>query len=131
MKVLIEFVKSSEVGLFFSEGTGRLFFEFFRIMMYCKPKRDSSRPFFWLFENVVGMRHEDKKVISRFLQCNPVMIDAKDVSAQHRARYFWGNFPGMNRCVLFYNYTLLLFFISGKFIVHPIIHGSILNPLQC
>jgi len=79
------------------EGSGRLFFEFFRIMMYCKPKRDSNRPFFWLFENVVGMRHEDKKVISRFLQCNPVMIDAKDVSAQHRARYFWGNIPGMSR----------------------------------
>jgi len=25
------------------------------------------------------------------------MIDAKDVSAQHRARYFWGNIPGMSR----------------------------------
>ncbi|KAI5617036.1 dystrobrevin beta isoform 1, partial [Silurus asotus] len=30
-------------------------------------------------------------------QCNPVMIDAKEVSAAHRARYFWGNLPGMNR----------------------------------
>ncbi|TSO15204.1 DNA (cytosine-5)-methyltransferase 3A [Bagarius yarrelli] len=29
--------------------------------------------------------------------CNPVMIDAKEVSAAHRARYFWGNLPGMNR----------------------------------
>ncbi|KAB0400774.1 hypothetical protein E2I00_006022 [Balaenoptera physalus] len=28
---------------------------------------------------------------------NPVMIDAKEVSAAHRARYFWGNLPGMNR----------------------------------
>ena len=27
------------------------------------------------------------------------MIDAKDVSAAHRARYFWGNLPGMNRLV--------------------------------
>ena len=27
------------------------------------------------------------------------MIDAKDVSAAHRARYFWGNLPGMNRWV--------------------------------
>lgn len=33
------------------------------------------------------------------LQCNPVMIDAKEVSAAHRARYFWGNLPGMNRLV--------------------------------
>ena len=93
-------------SFFFAEGSGRLFFEFFRIMMYCKPKPDSARPFFWLFENVVGMRHEDKKVISRFLQCNPVMIDAKDVSAQHRARYFWGNVPGMSRYV-FLNEILL------------------------
>lgn len=31
------------------------------------------------------------------LQCNPVMIDAIEVSAAHRARYFWGNLPGMNR----------------------------------
>jgi len=27
------------------------------------------------------------------------MIDAKEVSAAHRARYFWGNLPGMNRLV--------------------------------
>lgn len=32
-----------------------------------------------------------------FWQCNPVMIDAIEVSAAHRARYFWGNLPGMNR----------------------------------
>lgn len=32
-------------------------------------------------------------------QSNPVMIDAKEVSAAHRARYFWGNLPGMNRLV--------------------------------
>lgn len=34
-----------------------------------------------------------------FPQCNPVMIDAVKVSAAHRARYFWGNLPGMNRFV--------------------------------
>ncbi|XP_023377996.1 DNA (cytosine-5)-methyltransferase 3B [Pteropus vampyrus] len=34
------------------------------------------------------------------LQCNPVMIDAIKVSAAHRARYFWGNLPGMNRPVI-------------------------------
>lgn len=37
--------------------------------------------------------------LSPFLQSNPVMIDAKEVSAAHRARYFWGNLPGMNRLV--------------------------------
>lgn len=34
---------------------------------------------------------------SHGLQCNPVMIDAIKISAAHRARYFWGNLPGMNR----------------------------------
>lgn len=37
--------------------------------------------------------------LSPFSQSNPVMIDAKEVSAAHRARYFWGNLPGMNRLV--------------------------------
>lgn len=37
--------------------------------------------------------------LSVFCQSNPVMIDAKEVSAAHRARYFWGNLPGMNRLV--------------------------------
>lgn len=37
--------------------------------------------------------------LSSILQSNPVMIDAKEVSAAHRARYFWGNLPGMNRLV--------------------------------
>ena len=79
------------------EGSGRLFFEFFRLLMYAKPQPNNSRPFFWLFENVVSMRAVDKRTISRFLQCNPVVVDAKDISPARRARYFWGNLPGMNR----------------------------------
>ncbi|XP_078376058.1 DNA (cytosine-5)-methyltransferase 3A-like isoform X2 [Oculina patagonica] len=79
------------------EGTGRLFFDFFRLLQFAKPKSELDRPFFWLFENVVGMRAEDKSTISRFLECNPVVVDAKEISPAHRARYFWGNLPGMNR----------------------------------
>ncbi|XP_046861377.1 DNA (cytosine-5)-methyltransferase 3A-like isoform X2 [Xenia sp. Carnegie-2017] len=79
------------------EGSGRLFFEFFRLLMYAKPEKADARPFFWLFENVVSMRTVDKRTISRFLQCNPVVVDAKDISPARRARYFWGNLPGMNR----------------------------------
>ena len=26
-----------------------------------------------------------------------MVVDAKEISAAHRARYFWGNVPGMNR----------------------------------
>lgn len=101
------------------DGTGKLFFEFFRILSYAKPHPEDQRPFFWLYENVVSMRVPDKKIISRFLQvllfpikcmilryysniiflfkCNPVVVDARDISPAHRARFFWGNLPGMNR----------------------------------
>ncbi|KAJ0064883.1 hypothetical protein NL108_017006, partial [Boleophthalmus pectinirostris] len=82
-------------GLF--EGTGRLFFEFYRILTLLKPREDEDRPFFWLFENVVFMSGNDKADICRFLECNPILIDAVKVSPAHRARYFWGNLPGMNR----------------------------------
>ncbi|XP_028264942.1 uncharacterized protein LOC114438071 [Parambassis ranga] len=82
-------------GLF--EGTGRLFFEFYRILTLLRPKEEDNRPFFWLFENVVFMSANDKSDICRFLECNPILIDAVKVSPAHRARYFWGNLPGMNR----------------------------------
>lgn len=52
----------------FLEGTGRLFFDFFRLLQFAQPKSELDRPFFWLFENVVGMRAEDKSTISRFLE---------------------------------------------------------------
>ncbi|XP_077580380.1 DNA (cytosine-5)-methyltransferase 3C-like [Stigmatopora nigra] len=82
-------------GLF--EGTGRLFFEFYRILSMLKPKDGDERPFFWLFENVVFMTVRDKEDICRFLECNPIIMDAVRVSPAHRARYFWGNIPGMTR----------------------------------
>ncbi|NWR65670.1 DNM3B methyltransferase, partial [Bucorvus abyssinicus] len=85
-------------GRWFSpKGTGRLFFEFYHLLNYARPKAGEERPFFWMFENVVAMRVNDKRDISRFLECNPVMIDAIKISAAHRARYFWGNLPGMDR----------------------------------
>ncbi|KAM6954169.1 DNA (cytosine-5-)-methyltransferase 3 alpha a isoform 2-T2 [Aplochiton taeniatus] len=91
----LSIVNPARKGLF--EGTGRLFFEFYRLLHEARPKPGDERPFFWLFENVVAMGVSDKRDISRFLECNPVMIDAKEVSAAHRARYFWGNLPGMGR----------------------------------
>ncbi|XP_056305275.1 DNA (cytosine-5-)-methyltransferase beta, duplicate b.3 isoform X2 [Danio aesculapii] len=88
----------SRKGLF--EGSGRLFFEYYRLLNVLKPKEDDPRPFFWLFENVVLMENRVKADISRFLECNPVLIDAVKVSPAHRARYFWGNIPGMNRPII-------------------------------
>ncbi|GAA6229485.1 uncharacterized protein LOC108873305 [Lates japonicus] len=82
------------------EGTGRLFFEYYRILQLLKPKEGDPRPFFWLFENVVFMNTHDKVNICRFLECNPVLVDAVKVSPAHRARYFWGNIPGMSRPII-------------------------------
>ncbi|KAM9856079.1 DNA (cytosine-5)-methyltransferase 3C-like [Aulostomus maculatus] len=82
------------------EGSGRLFFEFYRILQLLRPKEEDNRPFFWLFENVVFMNTHDKINICRFLECNPVLVDAVKVSPAHRARYFWGNIPGMSRPII-------------------------------
>ncbi|MEQ2184394.1 hypothetical protein GOODEAATRI_007542, partial [Goodea atripinnis] len=49
-------------------GTGRLFFEFYRLLHEARPKPGDERPFFWLFENVVAMGVSDKRDISRFLE---------------------------------------------------------------
>uniref|UniRef100_A0A3B3IHU5 DNA (cytosine-5-)-methyltransferase n=1 Tax=Oryzias latipes TaxID=8090 RepID=A0A3B3IHU5_ORYLA len=92
-------VNPNRKGLY--EGTGRLFFEFYRILNLLRPREEDNRPFFWLFENVVHMNSRDKTDICRFLECNPVLIDAIDVSPAHRARYFWGNLPGMSRRLQF------------------------------
>lgn len=51
-----------------AEGTGRLFFEFYRLLTLLKPKEGDDRPFFWLFENVVFMSANDKSDICRFLE---------------------------------------------------------------
>ncbi|XP_032810496.2 DNA (cytosine-5)-methyltransferase 3A-like [Petromyzon marinus] len=91
----LSIVNPARKGLY--EGTGRLFFEYYRLLHEARPSTTDERPFFWLFENVVAMGVSDKRDISRFLNCSPTMIDAKEVSPAHRARYFWGNLPGMNR----------------------------------
>ncbi|XP_063064322.1 uncharacterized protein LOC134456735 [Engraulis encrasicolus] len=94
----LSIVNPARKGLF--EGTGRLFFDFYRILNILRPKEDDPKPFFWLFENVSFMMHRDKTDICRFLECNPVLIDAARVSPAHRARCFWGNLPGMNRPII-------------------------------
>jgi len=34
--------------------------------------------------------------VERHLGCEPVSIDAKDFSAQHRRRFYWSNLPGIH-----------------------------------
>uniref|UniRef100_H2YJ39 DNA (cytosine-5-)-methyltransferase n=1 Tax=Ciona savignyi TaxID=51511 RepID=H2YJ39_CIOSA len=87
-------------GLLDSDGTGCLFFDFYRILRAAEPPRcecnaGKSRPFFWLFENVLSMKLLERRRISRFLQCQPVKANASTVSAAARPRLFWGNLPGL------------------------------------
>ncbi|KRY54413.1 DNA (cytosine-5)-methyltransferase 3B [Trichinella britovi] len=85
-------------GLYDPEGTGILFFEYFRILqnLLCINSK-LNRNLFWLFENVASMRDCYKTVIDRFLGRPPALYDSRFFSAQNRARYFWGNIPGMYR----------------------------------
>ena len=63
------------------EGTGRLFFEFYHLLNYARPKAGEERPFFWMFENVVAMRVNDKRDISRFLEVGIAASFGKGVGA--------------------------------------------------
>lgn len=56
------------------EGTGRLFFEFYRLLNYLRPEEEDDRPFFWMFENVVAMEVGDKRDISRFLEVSGLSV---------------------------------------------------------
>lgn len=81
-----------------TEGTGRLFFEYYRILQLLKPKEEDPRPFFWLFENVVFMNTHDKVNICRFLEVRPVQLCDGSF-------HFWS--------------PLLLFFYPSPFSSHP------------
>lgn len=69
------------LGFFLTEGTGRLFFEFYHLLNFARPKAGEERPFFWMFENVVAMRLNDKRDISRFLEVGIADSCGKGVGA--------------------------------------------------
>lgn len=64
-----------------------LFYEYVRILNEIEPR-------YFILENVNSMTEEVKKIISKELNCVPVMIDANLVSAQNRKRLFWTNISG-------------------------------------
>ncbi|KFD53847.1 hypothetical protein M513_05353 [Trichuris suis] len=99
----------SNVAVSDPEGTGILFFEYYRVLQnLLLINAKAKRNLFWLFENVASMRDCYKTVIDRFLGVRfsakrpPALYDSRFFSPQNRARYFWGNIPGMyqaNRAV--------------------------------
>lgn len=70
-------------GLNFDDERSKLFFQYLRILNECKPK-------YFLLENV-QMKYEHELVISRYLGCNPIVINSSLVSAQNRVRNYWTN----------------------------------------
>lgn len=65
-----------------------LFWEYVRILREVKPK-------YFILENVASMPKEAKKIITKELGVEPIMINAALVSAQQRKRLFWTNIPNV------------------------------------
>ena len=70
-----------------ASGTGWEFFsQYARALKEVNPK-------YFLYENNASMSDDIKKCISNTLQCEPLLIDSADFSAQKRKRYYWTNIP--------------------------------------
>jgi DNA (cytosine-5)-methyltransferase 3A len=69
----------------FEDPRSKLFFEYVRILKEVKPK-------WFLLENV-KMKKEFAKIISEYIECEPIEINSSLVSAQNRKRLYWTNIP--------------------------------------
>lgn len=59
---------------------------------YVRALKESKCTYF-LYENNASMAKAIKEYISHELQCDPVLINSADFSAQNRKRYYWTNIP--------------------------------------
>ncbi|KAK3929537.1 DNA (cytosine-5)-methyltransferase 3A [Frankliniella fusca] len=90
----LSLVNHRRKGLFDTTGTGVLFFEFLRVMLYLKNKSEwEQRQFFWFFENTSKMEMKTKETISRYLGCEPVKLCSSVYTPMKRQRYYWTNLP--------------------------------------
>ncbi|XP_075736620.1 DNA (cytosine-5)-methyltransferase 3A isoform X3 [Rhipicephalus microplus] len=71
------------------------FFEFYRVLRTILLANGETH-LFWIFGSIVAMPREYRRIISRFLQCEPALLDACSFSAQARAMLFWGNIPAVD-----------------------------------
>ena len=78
--------RAKKGGLGLEGPNSKLFYEYVRMLEETKPR-------YFVFENVASMKPDVKERISEIFGVKPIMIDAKDVSAQNRKRYFWTNIP--------------------------------------
>lgn len=64
-----------------------LFFQWFRLFIEIKPK-------YFLLENV-SMKKDDRDIISKLLEVEPIEINSNLVSFQNRKRLYWTNIPNV------------------------------------
>lgn len=69
----------------FDDPRSKLFFEFVRL-------KEELKPSYFLLENV-RMKKESQDIISKYMGCQPVLINSSLVSAQNRQRLYWTNIP--------------------------------------
>lgn len=67
----------------------RLMYEYLRVLQSVQRENPNVK---FVCENVASMRHSDRDKISELLGVQPVMLDARWLTAQSRRRYFWANF---------------------------------------
>lgn len=109
----------------FEDPRSKLFFEFVRLKNELNPK-------YFLLENV-RMKKESQDVISRYLGCEPIMINSNLVSAQNRVRFYWTNIPNLkipdNKNILLKdileNENEIVGARRGRYLVNDIIQGKL------
>jgi len=77
----------------FEDPRSALFFEFVRLL---EEVRKTNPEVKFLLENV-KMKKEFQDVISKYLGCEPVIINSALVSAQNRVRLYWTNISEVNQ----------------------------------
>ena len=77
----------------FDDPRSALFFEYVRILNDIKKINPDV---LFLLENV-KMKNEWKDIITKYLEVEPIEINSKLVSAQHRERLYWSNIPGVTQ----------------------------------
>ena len=66
-----------------------LFYDFYNILRWIR--KYNNKDVLFLIENVASMKDDDKDIITKLLDINPVMIDSALLTAQDRKRYYWTN----------------------------------------
>lgn len=91
----LSIAKQNRKGL--SGQKSGLFWHYVRLLRTTKPR-------WFLLENVASMSHADRSKITEILGVEPVFINSALVSAQQRKRLYWSNIPGItqpaDKCIL-------------------------------